>query len=144
MTYWKNSGKYTIPSILHVSVSNDNIGGLAAFPKMTLVITIRATRSPMVRISAHMTNTFLLVILLLEVRVLYSLVLPIKLCYSIKLALVLELVGLEVFLLYQIGTRSSLNTSSTCAFSSRLFFHIKSANKIQNEKLLSLVSQRAL
>ena len=54
-----------------------------------------------------MKNTFLLVILLLEVRVLHSLVLPIKLCFTIKLALVLELVGLEVFLLYQIGTRSS-------------------------------------
>ena len=51
-----------------------------------------------------MTNTFLLVILLLEVRVLHSLVLPIKLCFTIKLALVLELVGLEVLLLYQIGT----------------------------------------
>ena len=47
-----------------------------------------------------MTNTFLLVILLLEVRVLYSLVLPIKLWFTIKLALVIELVGLEVFLLY--------------------------------------------
>ena len=45
-----------------------------------------------------MTNTFLLVILLLEVRVLHSHVLPIKLCFTIKLALVLELVGLEVLL----------------------------------------------
>ena len=67
-----------------------------------------------------MTNTFLLVILLLEVRVLHSLVLPIKLCFTIKLALVLKLVGLEVFLLYQIGTRTSLNTSSTVVLCSRL------------------------
>src|SRR3954463_717052 len=85
-----------------------------------------------------MTNTFLLIILLLEVRVLHSLVLPIKLCFTIKLALVLELVGLEV-LLYQIGTRSSLNTSSTCVLCSRLFFHIKSANEIRDEKLLPLM-----
>ena len=66
-----------------------------------------------------MKNTFLLVILLLEVRVLHSLVLPIKLCFNIKLALVLELVGLEVLLLYQIGTRSSLNSLSTCVRLSR-------------------------
>ena len=71
-----------------------------------------------------MTNTFLLVILLLEVHVLHNLVLP------IKLALVLELVGLEFLLLYQIGTRSSLNSSSMCVLCSRLFFHIKSANEI--------------
>ena len=95
----------------------------------------------MIRISAHMTNTFLLVILLLEVRVRYSLVPPIKLCFTIKLALVLELVGLEVLLLYQIGTRSSLNSSSTCVLCSRLFFHIKSTNEIQNGKLLSLMLQ---
>ena len=60
----------------------------------------------MIRISTHMTSTFLLAILLLEVRVLHSLILSIKLCFTIKLALVLELVGLEVLLLYQIGTRS--------------------------------------
>ena len=82
-----------------------------------------------------MTNTFLLVILLLEVRVLHNLVLP------IKLALVLEIVGQEVLLLYQIGTRSSLNTSSTCVLCSRLFFHIKSANEIRDGKLLSLMFQ---
>ncbi|XBI55386.1 hypothetical protein VPH35_037221 [Triticum aestivum] len=104
---------------------------------MILVITIRATRSPMIRISAHMTNTFLL----LKVGVLYNLVLPIKLCFTIKLALVPELVELKVFLLYQIGTRSSLNTSSTCVFCSRLFFHVKSTNEIQNEKLLPLMLQ---
>ncbi|XBI08652.1 hypothetical protein VPH35_136353 [Triticum aestivum] len=108
---------------------------------MTLVIAIRATRSPMIRIPTHMTNTFLLVILLLEVRVLHSLVLPIKLCFTIKLALVPELVGLEVLLLYQIGTRSSLNTSSTCVLCSRLFFHIKSTNETRNGKLLSLMLQ---
>src|SRR3954468_9090392 len=59
----------------------------------------------MIMIATHMTSTFLLVILLLEVLVLHSLVLPIKLCFTIRLALVLELVGLEV-LLYHIGTRS--------------------------------------
>ena len=75
-----------------------------------------------------MTNTFFLVILLLEVRVLHSLVLPIKICFTIKLSLVLELVGLEVLLLYQIGTRSSLTTSSTCVLCSCLLFHIKSIN----------------
>ena len=80
----------------------------------------------------HMTNTFLLVILLLEVRVLHSLVLPIKLCFTIKLARVLEFVGLEVLLLYQIGTRTSFNTSSTVVLCSRLFFHIKSTNEIRN------------
>ena len=85
-----------------------------------------------------MTNTFLLVILLLEVRVLHSLVLPIKLCFTIKLALVLELVGLEVLLLYHIGTRSSLNTSSTCVLCSRLFFHIKSANEIHGGSLVMI------
>ena len=85
-----------------------------------------------------MTNTFLLVILLLEVRVLHSLVLPIKLCFTIKLALVLELVGLEV-LLYQIGTRSSLNSSSTCVLCSRLFFHIKSANEIHEGGSLVMI-----
>ena len=90
-----------------------------------------------------MTNTFLLVILLLEILVLDSLVFPIKLCFTIKLALVLELVGLEVLLLYQIGTRTSLNTSSTVVLCSRLFFHIKSANEIQNRKLMSLVFQRS-
>ena len=82
-----------------------------------------------------MTNTFLLVILLVEVRVLHSLVLP------IKLALVLELVGLEVLLLYQIGTRSSFNTSSMCVLCSRLFFHIKSTNEIRNRKILLLMLQ---
>ena len=89
-----------------------------------------------------MTNTFLLVILLLEVRVLHSLVLPIKLCFTIKLAPVLELVGLEVLLLYQIGTRSSLNTSSTCVLFSRLLFHIKSTNEIRDGKLLPLMLQQ--
>src|SRR4051812_43531570 len=108
---------------------------------MTLVIAIRATRSPMIRIPTHMTNTFLHVIPLLEVRVLHSLALPIKLCFTIKLALVLELVGLEVLLLYQIGTRSSLNTSSTCILCSCLFFHIKSATEIRDGKLLSLMFQ---
>lgn len=88
-----------------------------------------------------MTNTFLLVILLLEVGVLYSLVFPIELCFTIELALVLEIVGLEVFLLYQIGTRTSLNSSSTCVFCSRLLFHIKSTYEIQNGKLLSLMLQ---
>ena len=109
---------------------------------LTLVITIRAARGPMIRISVDMTNTFILVSLLLEVGLLRSLVLPIKLSLPIKLALVLELVGLEVFLLYQIGTRTSLNTSSTCIFCSRLFFNIKSTNEIRNGKLLSLVFQR--
>ena len=89
-----------------------------------------------------MTNTFLLVILLLEVGVLYNLVLPIKFCFTIKLPLVLELMGLEVFLLFQICTRCSLNTSSMCVFFSRLFFQIKSINDIRNGKLLSLVFQR--
>ena len=117
------------------SVSNDNISGLAAFPRMTLVIAIRATRSPMIRIPTHMTDTFLLVILLLKVLVLDCLVLP------IKLALVLELVGLEVFLLYQIGTRTSLNTWSTVVLCSRLFFHIKSTNEIRDGKLLPLMLQ---
>ena len=86
-----------------------------------------------------MTNTFLLVILLLEVRVLHNLVLPIKLCFTIKLALVLELVGLEVLLLYHIGTRSSLNTSSTCVLCSCLFFHIKSANEIHEGGSLVMI-----
>ena len=62
-----------------------------------------------------MTNTFLLVILLLEVRVLHSFVLPIKLCFTIKRALVLELVGLEVLLLYQIAREC---VSFALAFSS--------------------------
>ena len=79
-----------------------------------------------------MTNTFLLVILLLEVRVLHSLVLP------IKLALVLELVGLEV-LLYHIGTKSSLNSSSMCVLWSRIFFHIKSANEIHEGGSLVMI-----
>ena len=95
----------------------------------------------MIRISTHMTSTFLLVILLLEVRVLHSLVLPIKLCFTIKLALILELVRLEVLLLYQIDTRSSLNTLSTCVLCSRLLFDIKSTNEIWNGKLLSLMLQ---
>ena len=95
----------------------------------------------MIRIPTHMTDTFLLVILLLEVLVLDNLVLPIKLCFTIKLALLLELVGLEVFLLYQIGTRTSLNTSSTVVLCSRLFFHIKSTNEIRNGKLQSLMLQ---
>ena len=92
-----------------------------------------------------MTNTFLLVILLLEVRVLHSLVLPIKLCltiklcFTIKLALVLELMGLEVLLLYQFGTRSSLNSSSMCVLCSCLFFHIKSANEIHEGGSLVMI-----
>ena len=93
----------------------------------------------MIRIPTHMTDTFVLVILLLVVLVLHSLVLPIKLSFTIKLALVLELVGLEVFLLYQIGTRSSLNTSSTCVLCSRLFFHIKSANEIHEGGSLVMI-----
>ena len=128
-------------SILHVSVSNDNISGLAAFPRMTLVIAIRATRSSMIRIPTHMTSTFLLVILLLEVLVLDNLILPIKLCFTIKLSLVLEFVGLEVSLLYLIGTRTSLNTSSMVILCSHLFFHIKSTNEIWNGKLLPLMLQ---
>ena len=45
-------------------------------------------------------------------------------------------------ILYQIGTRSSLNTSSTCVLCSRLFFHIKSANEIRDGKLLPLMLQQ--
>ena len=86
-----------------------------------------------------MASTFLLAILLLEVRVLHSLVLPIKLCFTIKLALVLELVGLEVLLLYQISTRSTLNSLRTCVLFSLLFFHIKSANEINEGGSLVMI-----
>ena len=58
MTYCKDTRKYTVPSILHLSITNDNISGLAALPMLALVIAVGAARSLMIRITAHMTSTF--------------------------------------------------------------------------------------
>src|SRR6266508_2419488 len=104
---------------------------------------VRAIWSPMSRITANMTNSLLLISFLLEVGRLKHLVLSIKFSFALKLVLVLKLVGLEILLLYQVGTRLSLTSSSTCVFCSRLFFHMKRPNEIRNRKLLSLMFQRS-
>ena len=78
--------------------------------------------------------------ILLEVGRMCQLVLCIKLAFPLRFVLVvLGLVGLEVLLVYHVGTRSSLSDPSTCVFCSRLLLKIKSANEIQNRKLMSLV-----
>jgi hypothetical protein len=60
-----------------------------------------------------------------------------------QFVLILELAGLEVFILYHVGTRASHGTSSICVFCSRLLFHIKRPNEIYDVKLLSLMLQRS-
>jgi hypothetical protein len=67
MTYWKDSGKYIIPIILHLSISNDNIGGLSALPLLTLVKEVWEIGSPMIRITSDVAYFFVLINLLLEV-----------------------------------------------------------------------------
>src|SRR6266542_3963292 len=138
-----DSRKFTIPSILHISITNHNISGLAALPVLSPIKVVRTIRSPISRITVNMTNSFLLISFLLEVGRLRRLVLAIKFSFALKLVLVLKLVGLEVLLLYQVGTRISLNNSSTCVFCSRLFFHMTRHNEIRNIKLLSLMFQRS-
>ena len=78
--------------------------------------------------------------ILLEVGRMWRLVLCIKLAFPLRFVLVvLGLVGLEVLLVYHVGTRSSLGDPNTCVFRSRLLLKIKSANETQNRKLMSLV-----
>ena len=82
--------------------------------------------------------------ILLEVGRMWRLVLCIKLAFPLRFVLVvLGLVGLEVLLVYHVGTRSSPGDPSTCVFCSLLLLKIKSANEIQNRKLMSLVFQRS-
>ena len=82
--------------------------------------------------------------ILLEVGRMGRLVLCIKLSFPLRfLLVVLGLVGLEVLLMYHVGTRSSLGDPSTCVFCFRLLLKIKCANEIQNRKLMSLVFQRS-
>ena len=82
--------------------------------------------------------------ILFEVGRMWWLVLCIKLAFPLRFVLVvLGLVGLEVLLMYHVGTRSSLSDPSTCVYCSRLLLKIKTANEIQNIKLMSLVFQRS-
>ena len=82
--------------------------------------------------------------ILLEVGRMWRLVLCIKLAFPLRFVLVvLWLVGLEVLLVYHVGSRSSLSDPTTCVFCSRLLLKIKSATEIQNRKLMSLVFQRS-
>ena len=109
----------------------------------TLLKVVRTLRSPVIRITADMAKTLPLIVrILLEVGRMRWLVLCIKLAFTLSFVLVVfELVGLEVLLLYHVGTRSSLSNSSTCVLCSRLLFNIKGTNEICNGKLLSLVFQ---
>src|SRR6266542_6481808 len=86
-----DSRKFTIPSILHISITNHNIGGLAALPVLPPIKAVRAIQSPMSRITANTTDSFLLISFLLEVGRLRHLVLAIKLSFALKLFLFLNL-----------------------------------------------------